>query len=77
MAVAQDEYMWNDVLMDSKGSKDIILAYVKGLGDKGMNAQRSGGHVGQMSLDGQRQSMCPVAAYRALCLRLTYYKMFP
>ena len=34
--IAQDKYMWDEVLLRSKGSKDIILAYVKGMGDKGI-----------------------------------------
>jgi len=31
--LAQDKYMWDEVLTENKGSKDIVLALTKGLGD--------------------------------------------
>ena len=36
VAIAQDRYMWDEILLDNRGSKDIILSIVRGLGDKGM-----------------------------------------
>ena len=35
MSIAQDKYMWDEVLMNSRGSKDIVLGYFRGIGNKG------------------------------------------
>ncbi|XP_065056625.1 thioredoxin domain-containing protein 16-like [Rhopilema esculentum] len=34
LSIAQDKYMWDEVLMNNKGSKDIVLGYFRGIGNK-------------------------------------------
>lgn len=36
VTIAQDNYMWDQVMHENKGSKDVILAYVNGVGDRGI-----------------------------------------